>query len=75
MSDSDETPITPETSEALDSAAEPNDDSQEPGHEHVNRLINESSPYLLKHAHNPVDWYTWGPEAETRRRLKINQSC
>lgn len=28
-----------------------------------NRLIKESSPYLLKHAHNPVDWYTWTPEA------------
>jgi uncharacterized protein YyaL (SSP411 family) len=29
----------------------------------VNRLINESSPYLLQHAHNPVDWYPWGKEA------------
>ncbi|RFM26597.1 thioredoxin domain-containing protein [Deminuibacter soli] len=28
-----------------------------------NRLINETSPYLLQHAHNPVDWYPWGPEA------------
>ena len=28
-----------------------------------NRLINESSPYLLQHAHNPVDWYPWGEEA------------
>jgi uncharacterized protein YyaL (SSP411 family) len=28
-----------------------------------NRLIHESSPYLLQHAHNPVDWYPWGPEA------------
>lgn len=28
-----------------------------------NRLINESSPYLLQHANNPVDWYPWGPEA------------
>jgi uncharacterized protein len=34
-----------------------------------NRLINEKSPYLLQHAHNPVDWYPWGPEAfETARR-------
>jgi len=32
-------------------------------HRHTNRLINESSPYLLQHAHNPVDWYPWGPEA------------
>lgn len=30
---------------------------------HTNRLINESSPYLLQHAHNPVDWYPWGDEA------------
>jgi len=30
---------------------------------HNNRLINEKSPYLLQHAHNPVDWYAWGPEA------------
>ncbi len=30
---------------------------------HTNRLINETSPYLLQHAHNPVDWYSWGPEA------------
>ncbi len=28
-----------------------------------NRLINESSPYLLQHAYNPVDWYPWGDEA------------
>ena len=28
-----------------------------------NRLIHEKSPYLLQHAHNPVDWYPWGPEA------------
>lgn len=31
--------------------------------EHTNRLINEISPYLLQHAHNPVDWYSWGEEA------------
>ena len=30
---------------------------------HPNRLIGESSPYLLQHAHNPVDWHPWGPEA------------
>jgi uncharacterized protein YyaL (SSP411 family) len=34
-----------------------------------NRLINATSPYLKQHAHNPVDWYPWGPEAlETARR-------
>ncbi|GAB2966123.1 thioredoxin domain-containing protein [Hymenobacter coalescens] len=31
-----------------------------------NRLIHESSPYLLQHAHNPVDWYPWGEEALSR---------
>ncbi len=30
---------------------------------HTNRLISETSPYLLQHAHNPVDWYPWGDEA------------
>ncbi len=36
---------------------------------HTNRLINETSPYLLQHAHNPVDWFPWGDEAfETARR-------
>jgi len=31
-----------------------------------NRLIKETSPYLRQHAHNPVDWYPWGPEALER---------
>ncbi len=33
-----------------------------------NRLANETSPYLLQHANNPVDWYPWGPEALQRSR-------
>ena len=32
-------------------------------HEHTNHLINENSPYLQMHAHNPVDWYPWGEKA------------
>lgn len=32
-------------------------------HKYTNHLIKESSPYLLQHAHNPVDWYPWGEEA------------
>jgi uncharacterized protein YyaL (SSP411 family) len=32
-------------------------------HKHTNKLINETSPYLLQHAHNPVDWHPWGEEA------------
>ncbi|MBI4339300.1 MAG: thioredoxin domain-containing protein, partial [Chloroflexi bacterium] len=35
-----------------------------------NRLARESSPYLQQHAHNPVDWYPWGPEAFARARLE-----
>ncbi len=30
---------------------------------YTNRLISQTSPYLRQHAHNPVDWYAWGPEA------------
>jgi hypothetical protein len=36
--------------------------TQQPGHT-ANRLIHEKSPYLLQHAHNPVDWHPWGLEA------------
>ncbi len=34
----------------------------------ANRLVHETSPYLLQHAHNPVDWYPWGDEAFERAR-------
>ena len=36
----------------------------------VNRLANEASPYLLQHAHNPVDWYPWGQEAFEQARQR-----
>src|SRR6266487_4604951 len=36
--------------------------------EHTNRLAHEKSPYLLQHAHNPVDWYPWGEEAFGKAR-------
>ena len=32
-------------------------------HKYTNQLIHSSSPYLLQHAHNPVNWYPWGEEA------------
>jgi len=35
---------------------------------YTNRLASETSPYLLQHQHNPVDWYAWGPEALERSR-------
>jgi len=37
---------------------------------HTNRLAAETSPYLLQHAHNPVDWFPWGPEALARARTE-----
>ena len=39
-------------------------------HKHTNRLSEETSPYLLQHAHNPVDWYPWGEEALARARAE-----
>jgi uncharacterized protein len=39
--------------------------------QYTNRLLLSSSPYLLQHAHNPVNWYPWGDEAfETAKRLR-----
>jgi uncharacterized protein len=38
------------------------------GEGRANRLIHESSPYLLQHAYNPVDWYPWGQEALSRAK-------
>ena len=37
---------------------------------HTNRLVNENSPYLLQHAHNPVDWYPWGEEAFRKAKIE-----
>ena len=49
-------------------ATSPNE--SEPRHAYTNRLIREKSPYLLQHAHNPVDWYPWGEEAFLRARTE-----
>ncbi len=60
------------TQEQLQNALQDKGDDYVPRTEHVdtkgrplytNRLILEDSPYLLQHAHNPVDWYAWGPQA------------
>ena len=64
MTDSDGTPkpseesVAPDALEGSDSAEE--SDRSDTKHDHINRLIDETSPYLLQHAHNPVDWYPWG---------------
>ncbi len=39
-------------------------------HKHTNRLTREKSPYLLQHAHNPVDWFAWGEEAFAKARVE-----
>ena len=39
-------------------------------HEHTNRLAREKSPYLLQHAHNPVNWFAWGDEAFAKARAE-----
>ena len=45
-------------------------DTSDVTNRHANRLADETSPYLLQHAHNPVDWYPWGPEALGRARAE-----
>jgi uncharacterized protein YyaL (SSP411 family) len=49
---------------------------------YTNSLINEKSPYLLQHAHNPVTWYPWSEEVFSKARdedkpifLSIGYSC
>jgi len=44
------------------------DKTQTTENEFTNHLIDENSPYLLSHAHNPVDWYPWGEEALAQAR-------
>lgn len=39
-------------------------------HKYNNKLIDETSPYLLQHAHNPVDWYPWGDEALQKAKVE-----
>jgi uncharacterized protein YyaL (SSP411 family) len=43
---------------------------QRTGHTFTNRLVHETSPYLLQHAHNPVDWYPWGEEAFAKAKAE-----
>ncbi|GLC40323.1 hypothetical protein PLESTM_001049200 [Pleodorina starrii] len=62
---SDRRHATAATAAAGDSAG-----GHEPSPQHTNRLASEQSPYLLQHAHNPVDWYPWGEEAFARARAE-----
>src|SRR5438105_8993145 len=64
--------LMPMALESLDPGPCQNDDMAQidPGGHKPNRLIHEMSPYLIQHAHNPVDWYPWGPEALERARAE-----
>ncbi len=59
--ETDEPEATGHSQEGKGRGHEMHDEDGEP--KHTNRLVDESSPYLLQHAHNPVDWYPWGDEA------------
>src|SRR4051794_7392951 len=48
----------------------PSSDSPSSPPHKTNRLAGETSPYLLQHAQNPVNWYPWGPEALARSRAE-----
>ena len=70
-------PMPPDLSARLAAALAAQGEDSVPRTEHLredgsprytNRLILETSPYLLQHAHNPVDWYPWGEEAFARAR-------
>src|SRR6188474_2922041 len=39
-------------------------------HQYTNKLSDETSPYLLQHAHNPVNWFPWGEEALNKARME-----
>ncbi len=56
------------TSCAAEKSEKPAVTEGEKKHKFTNRLIDEKSPYLLQHAHNPVDWYPWGEEAFARAK-------
>jgi uncharacterized protein YyaL (SSP411 family) len=57
-------------SSAADDAAKGNQSIERASEQpmYTNRLIDSHDPYLLLHAHNPVDWYPWGPEALAKAR-------
>lgn len=48
--------------ESCQSTGQTNSKQMDSEHKHSNSLINETSPYLLQHAHNPVDWHAWNDE-------------
>ncbi len=64
-----ETP-TPPVNTSPSASAPASAPTSTPAPAHTNRLAKEKSPYLLQHAHNPVDWYPWGEEAFAKARAE-----
>jgi hypothetical protein len=60
----------PQTAPEIRQEVEVPNDNKAGGSAPANRLAGESSPYLLMHAHNPVDWYPWGTEAFDKARTE-----
>src|ERR1700691_3384018 len=60
--------ILPQLAAQEQSKPKPPAAAAKPAPVHTNRLAKETSPYLLLHAHNPVDWYPWGDEALAKAR-------
>jgi uncharacterized protein YyaL (SSP411 family) len=54
----------------ITSACKAQENKDEENHMYTNELINQTSPYLLQHAHNPVNWYPWGDEAQSKARTE-----
>ena len=50
----------------ITSACKAQENHKQENHMYTNELINQTSPYLLQHAHNPVNWYPWGDEAHSK---------
>jgi len=68
-SESNRSESAPDTDTPAAASAGSSAPANDSDHEFTNRLINSTSPYLLQHAHNPVDWYPWGEQAfEVARR-------
>src|SRR4051812_15136922 len=61
-------PLTLLVSLPAPAAEPPKEEKKQDPPRHTNRLARETSPYLLQHAHNPVDWYPWGEEAFARAK-------
>ena len=58
------------TSENINSSDNPVAKKDTTTYAHTNNLINETSPYLIQHAHNPVNWYAWGDEALAKAKAE-----